>query len=380
MKTYRRIDYVVLATVVGIGVCLFASSGRAAIIDIDAEVSTTVQELIDGAPASVSSDENQLPDEPENLTIRASSDLTSTDLSGALVSMGQSISDFFDPIRLDQPNPEEFALEVAAYSNSDSIAYSATSSAGESRTILFTTEGNPDIPPEIDFGPTNTETIESTFFLSGAVLIWSTDADAGFDETLAQLDVVVSRDGTAGALFETAVSITGDADGGTTVVTDRPIRVERITLDDLAAEGVDQDSLTVLEGIESVGTLVILAIPPQEHVYEYTVTADESLVLTARLDARIRSGPGGTGVAAAFGAPFANLATFIEEGLPGVSGQAVQRSINDATAARAIGRVADGSGDQTSAARLCGVLGVEWVAMSFVGLTLFARRLHKYAS
>ena len=115
----------------------------AAIISFDARVATTVQELMDGEPASVSSDDTQLADDASNLPLLALADLNSTDLDGVLVSVGQGFSEFRDPTRLDQPNPEEFALEAGCYSNAESVSYLVTASAVEERTIVFTTAGSP---------------------------------------------------------------------------------------------------------------------------------------------------------------------------------------------------------------------------------------------
>lgn len=376
MRVQRRFDYVLCGVGTLVACCAWATSAPAAIIDIDATVSTTVQELIDGSPASVSSDENQLNDGSSALPMRASGDLTSTDLQGALVSMGQSFSEFSDPARLDQPNPEEFALEVAAYSNSDSIAYSATSSATESRTVVFTTPGSTVAPPEIDFGLGLTQRIESRVFLNGAVLLWSTTLDASLEDTQAEFDITVTRDDTGAVLFETSLTVVGGTTGDVEVDTEGGIRFELLSLDDLADEGIDADTIAVLQGVERDGTLFVVAIPPQQHVYRYTVRADEPVVLTAQLNARIRSGPGGTGVAAAFGAPFANLANFVSEGLPGVNGEAVERSLNAATASREIGLVGDGDviniggNIMPNPPPLCGILGIEWAALSLVGIFL----------
>jgi len=192
---------------------------------------------------------------------------------------------------------------------------------------------------------------------------------ASFDQTQAEFDVTVTRDDPAATLFDTTVTITGGTDGDASVTTDGPIKFERLTLDELGAEGVDAGTLATLQSVDQGGILVILVIPPQEHAYRYTVRADEAFVLTADLQARIRTGPGGTGIAAAFGAPFANLAGFIEEGLPGVDGSVVQRSLNTATAAREIGLVTNGDpADQTPIGRLCGVFGIEWAGMALIGL------------
>ena len=78
--------------------------------------------------------------------------------------------------------------------------------------------------------------------------------------------------------------------------------------------------------------------------------------------------PEGTGVAVAVGRPFENLATFIEEGLPGTDGQTVQRSINQAVAKRAYDGV---SATTTSVATypVCGAFGGELALSAPAGMS-----------
>ena len=181
----------------------------------------------------------------------------------------------------------------------------------------------------------------------------------------------MTRDDTGATLFETTLAVAGDGLGDVETTTDGPILFEIVSLDDLVDEGVDDDTISILERVEAEGALVVVVIPPQEHTYRYRVTADEPLVLRAELNARAGNIPGGTGVAATWGGPFENLADFIEHGLPGVNGVAVERSLNAATASREIGLVdaADSSSTaQTPASRLCGIFGIEWAAVLAVGL------------
>lgn len=341
-----------------------------AIIGTDAAVSVTVQELIDGVPASVTSDSKELDPDSGELPLVASGDLLSTDLDGALVSMGQAFSEFSDPIRLDQPNPEEFALEVASYSNGDSVSYSVTGSAEEARTVVFTTSGSSLAPPEIDFGTASTRTVESRVFLSGAVIFWSNEPGRQLGEMLSEFSMTVTRDDTGATLFETTLNVTGENAGRVRSTATGPIRFETVDLEDLRNEGVDEETISILDRLERDGTLIVVVIPPQEHPYTYTVTANEPLVLRAVLNARVRNLPGGTGVAAAFGTPFENLADFIEHGMPGVNGIALQRSVNAVSASRAIGLVTPiNASASRPAGRLCGAFGFESAAI--LGLLLF---------
>ena len=350
-------------------ICWSAIPAWAAVIGTDAAVSTTVQELIDGVPGSVTSDTEELALDLSNFPLIASGNLTSTDLEGALVSMGQAFGEFSDPTRLDQPNPEEFAMEVGCYSNAESVAYSVTSATEELRTVVFTTPGNPLAEPEIDFELSTTRTAESRIFLSGAVIFWSTEPGRNLDEMLSELSVTVTEADTNAILFETLLTIAGEGTDQVRSAATGPIRFEIVDLDDLLDEGVDEDTISVLKRVEREGTLIVVAIPPQEHPYTYTVTADEPLILGAELTARVRNIPGGTGVAATLGRPFENLADFIEQGLPGVNGVAFQRSLNAATASRSIGLVIpEDSPARITGVRLCGALGFESAALLALGL------------
>lgn len=355
---------------IAVAVWAAAVPASAAIIGTDAIVSTTVQELIDGVPASVTNDSNEFEADAPVLPLVASGDLLSTDLDDVLVARGQALSEFSDPTRLDEPNPEEFALEVASFSSADSVSYSVTSEAQETRTVVFTTSGSALAPPEIDFGTASTQSVESRIFLSGAVIFWSTESGRELDDMLSEFRVTVTREDSGDKLFETTLTI----DGGETDRLRRgatgPIRSEVVDLEDLREEGVDEETISILAQVERDGTLIVVVVPPQEHPYTYTVTANEPLVLRAQLTARVQNIPGGTGVAATLGRPFENLVDFIEEGLPGVDGRALQRSINTVMNARAIGLVTPPrSSVRWPVGNLCGVLGFESAAL--FGLAFF---------
>ena len=208
------------------------------VVSTQARVETTVQELIDGTPASVNADDSEFAGSGAELPISASATLTSTDLDGTLVSQGQGFSEFSDPARLDQPNPEEFALEVACYSNADRISYSVSSIASEARGVLFTRRGDPGAPPKINFGLGSTREIESRVFLSGAVVLWSTNAEANLDELRTELAVTITRDdGTP--LFETTLTFDGTDNSPSAT---GPIRFDLVDLSELTSLGLARAS------------------------------------------------------------------------------------------------------------------------------------------
>jgi hypothetical protein len=359
MNIFGRQIWVYAALGVAGAIAFLTSEASASVISTSAVVSTTVQELIDGASGSMTTDSAETLDDLSNVPLRASGILTSTDLDLVLIAQGQAFGDFMDPARLDQPNPEEFGLEVASYAQGDSVAYSVSSVASEFRTVSFSAS-------EIDFGVFGTQTVESRIFLSGAMLFWSTQPGLDLSDIHSEVAVSVVREDTGETLFSSSLVVSGAAEP----TTQGPIQFDVLELDELVAAGVDADSLAILERVEREGSLIIVVIPEQEHPYTYRVVEDEPFVLNARFETRVQNKPGGTGAAVALGRPFQNLAAFIGDALPGVDGTAMQRAINLETASRNIGLVRSaGSSSEVSGRSVCGALGVESVAM--LGLVFF---------
>lgn len=360
----------------GIAFALCTSGSiQAAVVNTTGSVETVIQELVDGFPASTTTAEDELNPDQTNFPLIASGQLSSTDLDGQILSLGQGLSEFNDPSRLNQPNPETIALEVACYSNSSDVSYIVTGNSRETRTVLFAGPGNTNLQQEIQFRDDMTREIESQFFLNGAVMLWSTDDDDDLQGLLADLVVTITNENTNTVLFETTLTVDLNNDGELRTFTTGPIQLSAVDINNFLANSVDPQSAGILQGVAQTGTLIILIIPQQSHTYSYTVTADQSLALTVNLDVIVRNVPGGTGIAATFGRPFSNLASFIQDGLPGVIGDEVQKSINDAILQSEAG-LGDKPENQTLPAMpLCGVLGMEMMifGLFFSGLR-FVRR------
>lgn len=341
---------------------------RGAVVSTRAAVSTRVQELISETPASVNADDGEFPAAGVELPLTASASVTSTDLNGALAGFGRGSCTFSDPARLDQPNPEEFAVEAGCFSNVGLVSYRVTSQADEFRAVVFDRG-------EVGLAAGDTHEIQSRIFLSGAVVLWTTGGANG-DTIAGDLRVTVTRDDESAPLFETSVAVAGDAVEGAGA-----IRFERVTLDELRTLGIDDASVATLEQIEAGGTLLVLAIPPQEHAYPYTVSLGQRTTLHAKLEAVIANAPDGTGIAVTLGHPFSELASLVGTALPGVDGESLQKSINQAVAERALGLVSaqevQGEDTVTATPRWCGAIGMVpmfMLAFCFIGAR-FRRRV-----
>lgn len=336
---------------IGVAIVAFGSVSlaRAAVVSTRATVSTHVQELIAETPASVNADDGEFPATGVELPLTASASVTSTDLNGALAGFGHGSCTFSDPTRLDQPNPEEFAVEAGCFSDVGLVSYRVTAQADEFREVVFdrgevgTTAGEP-------------HEIQSRIFLSGAVVLWTTGGAAS-ETIVGDLRVSVTRDGESTPLFETSLVVAGDLAEGVGA-----IRFDRVGLDELRALGIDDASLLTLQQIEAAGALLVLAIPPQEHAYRYTVALGQRTTLHAKLEALIANAPEGTGIAVTLGHPFRELASLVAAALPGVDGEALQKSINQAVAQRALGLVYAqgiyGEDTVTATPRWCGAIGM----------------------
>lgn len=347
---------------------------QAAIVATDGTVSTIVQELLDGQPGSVNSDRKVLDGDISRLPLISSAALTSTDLAGGVVSLGQAVVELADPARLDQPNPEELALEVACFSTAETVSYVVTGLARETRTILFSDSTAAPVAPEIDFALRSTREVESRVFLSGAVVIWSAGQRPDLSGMSAELYVSITGGTDAAPLFETSLAFAGGLADVEPPASIGPIRFERLGLDELINGGIDARSAEILRAVNQEGLLLIFMIPSQEHAYTYVVNANEPLTLTAEFETRVRNVPGGTGVAATLGRPFSGLAEFISRSLPGVDGSAVERSVNLAMARRASARPSrDVRREHVPVVAMCGTLGI--VPLTLIGLGLLLMQL-----
>lgn len=354
----RCIRGALIVTLTGLP-CLFTGgSARGEIAATTGRVQTTVQELLDDTPASVNSDSRELPADTDDFPLVASAFLDTTDLNGARTAIGQGFGILEDPARTDQPNPQEFALEAACFSNVQRVSYLVESVATETRTVVFDRN-------DLELGPfDDTQDVTSRAFLSGAVIFWSHLPITPARPLSADIRFSIMR-GDGEPLFSTQLAIQADRD---TVATG-PIRFEEVGVDELADLGVDAATLAILRQLEEDGELVIVVVPPQEHEYGYTATVDEPFDLTATLEVEIRNSTQGTGVAAVMGRPFEELADFIEDALPDADGEAVQRSVNQAAARRALGLVSN-TVPTPSGPRLCGAMGgTALVMLPLLGLT-----------
>ena len=223
---------------------------------------------------------------------------------------------------------------------------------------------------EIQFRDDLTREIQSRIYLSGAVVLWSTDDNIDLDGLLADINITITNNATNEVLFETTLAVDVVVGGAVETNTTGDIRVQQVNINSFINSELDAETGAILQQVEENGTLIILTIPEQFHNYTYTVTADVPFVLAAIIEMTVRNVPGGTGIAATLGRPFENLAEFIEEGLPGVDGSVIEKTINGEITQSVAGLDDKPEGQTLPGVSLCGAFGIELMIFGLFFLPL----------
>ena len=159
--------YVMPAAVMGL-----VPTADAIVVELSAECRSLVKSFVSGAEDS--SDESIEIFGPESglkLPISTRAILETLAEEDDPQARGLAFADFDDPTRQTPGrNPEELAVEADCFSNHDSTAYELSSTVVEERVVRLSAEelGNP-----ID----GTRNVRSSFFPSGAMFLWSSDAE-----------------------------------------------------------------------------------------------------------------------------------------------------------------------------------------------------------
>ncbi len=359
-------------------VFVIAARSPATVLDVRGRVSTTVQELLAGEPGSVTSDESEVGVDATELPISAGASLQTKDFADRVIALGQGICELTTPDVQSPDGPRELGLEVAGFSDGESVSYLVTGSAIEERRVLFAGPGNAAANSEFPFNADGTREIESQISLSGAIVVWSLDPSADVREVQSELTVDVRRDEEADPLFRTSVSLSASSSASIpeqpALDTTGPIRSQQLSVDELVALGLDDTSAEILRSVADTGSLAVFIIPRQEHTYRYTVRRDVESTLIAELKASVRTAPGSTGVAVTLGRPFHDLADFIGRAIPGVDGAQMEKAINKAIAPDDEVQPAQEGSDPPRTRSLCGVFGAELLLAPLMMLLLSSPR------
>ncbi len=280
----------VLVAVAGLGAAPLAAE----IVAIRGSVEAEVTELRGSAEGDSDRVFEGFPQTSTTLPIQAFARLVSD--VGGLEGVAISAAQFADPRDLAQPNPEEFAIDLALNSISPSVAYRGRAVTSEVREVAFA----PEEFPRLASG--QTISVFGQVFLDGALAVFATDPQMDLTGAHATIEVEVTRHGGSlddQVVFHGRVDLRGTTAGQVRVVTDGDIPAARLILTDLSVLSDD---------FAAFHTLII---PQVTITYPYDAVVGESFTLTARITADATNLPGETGAAVILGTPVDSLADVI---------------------------------------------------------------------
>lgn len=204
-----------------------------------------------------------------------------------------------DPTILNQPNPEEFAVQLALSAISDSIRYQGKARLQEIREIVFS-------PAEVGGGAVIGEAVELTgrLFLDGALSITGIAADQDLTGCRLTLSVTVEQRNSGAAsgatVFSGEVELLGRENGNISTTVSGDFPQSRLIITDLSDISDDFEAFTVL------------IIPNIQLDYAYTAVVGQEFELVATVEIDAENAPDETGVVAVLGTPVDAIAQVLD--------------------------------------------------------------------
>ena len=337
---------------------------RAEILQIDARLSAEVQEFVAGEEGSFDSAFEEFGTTSATLPIQVVAGLLPPEDASTNGFVTGAVADFHDPAASSTRNPGEFGLEIHAFSAGSERSFAGRVVATEKRGVVLNAE-------ELDLPAGETERpVRSSFFVSGAAVIWSQDANRDLTGLSVTLRIVIEKrlpDADPVVVFEASLTAEGASDGRMTLDSPDGISATMGGPDLItAAAGYTEDEL--LQELAALGHVHLLLIPEQELRYLYTAPENVEFALEATVEARTVNVSGGTGVGAVFGRSFEALARALGATVhTRTKGAATQAAVNAALAnAAAVDANQPEEGRAfASPASPCGVIGVGVLAATF---------------
>ncbi len=205
---------------------------------------------------------------------------------------------FADPRELAQPNPEEFAINLALNSVSPNIRYEAQAISRETRDVLFS-------PGELGLFSNEGDVVNLTgrLFLDGALVLLAIDPTHDLTGAYVRLRVTVvqSTEGQEDqTVFSGAVELRGTANGDATVVAEGDFPTTQLLRSDLAIVS------------EDFAAFQVLIIPDITIDYTYSATVGVPFTLQATIEVEAANVADESGVAAVIGTPVDTLSQVID--------------------------------------------------------------------
>lgn len=265
---------------------LAASMVRGEVLNFTGSVESRIEETRFNQPGDTNRVLEEFPRTSTTLPLQAVATLVANDPE---VAAARAAGQFADPRELNQPNPEEFAINLALNSVTANTRYDARVRVEELREIVF----NPGDLGDLAEGETGTAV--GRLFLDGALAIFAVDPDRDLLGASVRLDVRVVRqtdaDPDGETVFEGSVAISGAAAGGATVTAGGQIPVDTLILSDLSVVS------------EEFAAFHVLIIPPLDLPYAYEAVVGEPFTLRASVELTAQNIEREVGVAGLLGTP-----------------------------------------------------------------------------
>lgn len=274
-----------------LAVCVSAVTGgavaRADVTSVEGVSRVVLEEFVQSKLRDRSEVSDSFPGTSEALPIRVAASLVSSDPNRPAAAAGAA--QLANPTDLNQPNPEDFAVNLTLLSRSADISYKADAFVLEKRRVLFRPE---QIGPDAASGETLAFT--GKFFLDGALVFFAGEADADLSEASARVEITVAtrseRDPNT-VVFTDTIELIGQPGGEVLVTSSGTIPSTQLALSDLS--GI----------VDEFGVFKTLVLPKLEIEFPYNAVLGEEFELRAAIKV-LASAPGrGIGVAAVLGAP-----------------------------------------------------------------------------
>ncbi len=200
---------------------------------------------------------------------------------------GMAAAQFADPTELDQPNPEEFAINLTLNSISANIRYTGEATSQEVRAVLFS---------EADLGqPAGTSVpLVGRLFLDGALVVFSVTPDRDLTGAYVRLRVTVVKQVTGQedeTVFSGSVELNGGPGGTATTASSGQFPTAAAVLSDLSALPDEFEALH------------LLVLPDLAIDYDYQATVGEKFTLQATVEVEAANLADAVGVVALIGTP-----------------------------------------------------------------------------
>ncbi|TWT42180.1 hypothetical protein RAS1_33100 [Phycisphaerae bacterium RAS1] len=262
----------------------------AAIIDIKGSAKVSIQEIkVDSGGSTSNGDfddaSDSFPDTSDTLPLQVVARLIAAGEAEAAAVAG---AQFADPRDLNQPNPEEFAINLALSSVTSDTSYDVAAKLEEIRDLRFDVGELGLLPAGTPFDLTG------TLFLDGALSIFASEAGRDLSGARVALLVTVVREAAgqdSQTVFSGTVELLGAAGGSVQVATEGTFPVSTLILSDLATVAPE------------FGELQVLILPRLQIDYQYPIAVGEDFTLRATVEVQAENVPGQVGVAAVIGSP-----------------------------------------------------------------------------